>query len=470
MNRLIMLLCVMLILLFVNACDKRDYSETQDKAVLPSSSETVDKIPPEPELYVSPLRHCIDRALGGHAPALYELSAFADEVDMNLTVLYKAAGSRDPSDYSGDYWTWAYDGQYSHYAELGAKRNLVDALLNLWDSGNDPIANNLRSSVCSHEHFPTEFMEALMKTSYTYSYHAFAEEHGIQPNRGAEDVANIRFAPYDTSEPEYGYVEGMAERYLEHVVEYGSQFYEYDFDGCGENEIGIPIHSGAGGAFSFDGFAIFKKNDDGLYESYAGGPDYLFADAKRIIRFDEKVYFIVNPYSTTGSNRHDIRAYTIDRYGMMHGMAIAGKDFTLQKVITYTAEAYAGGFNALLSEIETQAREAAAMTKEQKLYSPNDENRLPFTADDDLWESQYASDIGIQVESNGNLHDLFPIGDNIVQFWTHEYNGATYCVSLQQYDLLYTLQIYVIQSGEAALVSKSLFFDEMQDIEISFSQ
>lgn len=89
-----------------------------------------------------------------------------------------------------------------------------------------------------------------------------------------------------------------AEEYLE--KERG-KFYKLDFDGDGENEIGIPIHSGAGGMYQSDGFCIFKKNKEGLWEEYAYGPDCTFLDYMYIIQFEGNIYFITNPSTDPGS-------------------------------------------------------------------------------------------------------------------------------------------------------------------------
>ncbi|AEV67910.1 hypothetical protein [Acetivibrio clariflavus] len=99
------------------------------------------------------------------------------------------------------------------------------------------------------------------------SYNGFVEKHGIKPNRNYEDGRSIRF---DLSGDEFeSYAVSTAKNYLEYDE---CTFNELDFDGDGEDEIGIPLHSGAGGEFMVDGFGIFKKNQNGLYEKYAFGP------------------------------------------------------------------------------------------------------------------------------------------------------------------------------------------------------
>jgi hypothetical protein len=468
----------------------------------------------------------LDSAMGGYSAGIYKLSDFTGYADINLTAIYKAASSLN---YSGDYWALAYDG-LDGYAADDSKLELVKKLLDIWDSGNDPAASYIQKSLKTNKHFPSEFVEALTQAVYTYSYHTFAEEYGLRPNRNNEDATNIRLAPYDTSESEYGYYEGMVERYLEYD---GCQFYEYDFDGDGINEIGVPVHSGAGGAFMADGFVIFKKNADGLYEIFAGGPDCSLRDAMRIIRYDGKVYFIVNPFDDTGNAPHNVRAHTIDKNGKGHEMSITCKNYSLQHIITYTNETHSVGFNTLFPEVEQQMRDAVIATKQQGVYSPNSEKKLAYDGDDDWWSNMgggywevvarqdifFTADInndGVDevihkgrlitqikyyddyywfqiyedrdfnigatpiiepefsdgyygLHSSGNIYNLLPVSGDVVQFWTYMYNDVTFCVTLQRYGLLYAMQIYEVGNGKVSLVSKSLYFDEAQGVDIIFS-
>jgi len=470
-------------------------------------------------------KNYLDSALVGYAPGLYELTAFAGDAEMDLHLLYKAASSRN---YSGGYWEMVYGG-LDEYAVDDAKRDLVGKLFNIWDSGADPVAINLKASLRSNEYFPREFVEALLKTSYTYSYFAFADEFGIRPNRNFEDVKNIQFAPYDTSDYENGYWVSVAERYLRYE---GCKFYEFDFDGDGVDEIGIPVHSGAGGAHAGDGFKIYKKTDNGL-EFFSSGPGCTLRDAMRIVRHSGRIYFIVNWFDDTANTPHDIMAYTVDENGQGHILQLNCIDYDLRRIITYTDEAYAAGYDAFFAEVENQMRDAVSAAKQQHLYSPKSEQQLPYHYEDNYWRNpitgysdevarqntflvadidnsgtekvihksrlithskyyndfnwfqiydnrddfdtgtasikeQVHSDEHYGLHSGGNLYNLLPVGDNVVQFWTYEHEGVTYSLTLQRYKLLYTLQIFMVHSGEASLVSKSLYFDEAQGVEITF--
>ena len=470
----------------------------------------------------------LESASAGHSNGLYKLSAFVSEADINLVALYKAASSQN---YYGDYWAMAYGGLDSYFADK-SKLELVNNLINIWNIGSDVAASNMKKSMKTNKYFPADFVEAFMQSVYTYSYHVFAEKYGLQTNRNHEDAKNIQIAPYDALKDKFGYYwEDSAERYLEYE---DNKFYEYDFDGCGENEIGIPIHSGAGGAFMADGFGIFKKNKDGLYEPFAFGPDCSLRDAMRIIQYDGIIYFIVNWFDDPGYNPHDFIVYTIDENGNGLTLKINSKNYALQRIVSYTDEAYAVGYNGLLSEVEQQIRNAVAVTKQQRIYSPDDEEQLSYNIDENLWDaadwgyftevarhdvfftaniynnkieqaihksrliaqSRYYNDyywfhiyenrknfengaVSVQkpvfsdefygLHSKGNLYDLLPIKNNIVQFWTYNHEGITYCVTMQRFGLLYSVTIFRMQNGKTILVNKSLYFDESQNVDISFS-
>ncbi len=469
--------------------------------------------------------HYLDSALMGYAPALYKLSDFAGEADMDLSALYKAAST---SDYSGGYWAIAYGG-LDDYSASQSKQDLINQLSELWMSGNDDSALHMQAALNSDDNFSGAFVEALIRTVYSYSYHVFANENGLRPNRDYEDAQNIRFAPLDNLAPEDGYWEGTAERYLEYEE---CEFYEYDFDGCGENEIGIPAHSGSGGAFMGDGFAIFKQTEEGLV-FYANGPECSLRDAMHKIQYDGKIYFLINWFDDTGNTPHDITAYTIDTDGKQYYLHINCKDYALRQVIQYPDPAYVTGYDELISEIEQEGHEAVAAFKQQQIYSPDQEVQLSYSPEaDNLWsgmvnigeagvqnvfavadidnngteqvihkgnliiQSKYyddfhwfqiyddrtAFDNGMDslqspeftddfygLHSGGNIYDLLPVGNHVVQFWTHEHEGITYCVTLQKHGMLYVLQAYHVQNGEAGLVSKSLFLDEPQGVDVRFS-
>jgi len=245
----------------------------------------------------------------------------------------------------------------------------------------------------------------------------------------------------------------------------------------------------------------------------------------RIIKYDDRVYFIYSPYDETGNEPHNITAYTIDTDGNGHSMTINLKDYSPRHIFTYTHEKYTSGYDELFSAIGSQAQAALQDARYQRIYSPEGEIPLKFQPDEDLWDENFRwhrtpqdiffvadiyndgtdkvihkgrsanhhkgyfyyswievyknrkdfgdlrtpkfNDMTYGLESAGNLHDILPIGNSVSQFWTHEHDGVTYCVTLQRYGLIYGLQIFKIQNGESGLVSQSLFFDEAQNMEMS---
>ena len=459
----------------------------------------------------------------GNYEGLYKLADFRQYAEINMAALYKAASSRN---YSGDYWAMVDKG-LDGYSAGYYKTDLVSKLLDIWNSGDDPAALSMKESLCSDDEFPGTFVEALVQVVYTYSYHAFAEEYGLRPNR--TDGTIIQFVPVEDDKRNFA-SERIAELYLERD---GFQFYEYDFDNCGENEIGVSLRNGSGGDFMSDSFGIYKKNKDGLYEYLATGPGYTLRDGMRIIRYGGKIYFIVNPFDDTGNAPHNIVAQTIDKNGNSHEISIIINDYFLQHIVTYTSEAYSDCYNGFSAEVEQQVHEAVTATKEQRVYSPENEEQLVYYGYDYWWDKTSGwhseevarqdvfaiadlDNTGVEIiihkgrliipgwhyfdynwfqiyessdfnfdslfvkapfcydyfsgkHSGGNIHNLMPLNGDVVQFWTHEYGGVTYCATLQRYGLLYALHVFKVHQGEVDLVSKSLYFDEAQNVDIAFS-
>jgi len=467
----------------------------------------------------------MDSALFGYSEAIRKLADFAEYAELSPITLYKAASSLN---YTDGYFAMAYDG-LDGYAADASKRDVVDRLLAVWDNGEDPAASDMQAALTSGEYFPAEFVEALTQAVYTYSYHAFAEQYGLRPNRTHEDTGDIYFKPEENDNWFYSY-ERDAIRYLEYTE---CQFYEYDFDGDGEDEIGIPIHSGAGGAFSTDGFGIFKKNADGLYELYATGSLGTFRDAMRIIRYGGRIYFIANWFDDTGNEPHNVIAKTVGIDGQGHMLSITCKDYGLQHVLTYTAEPYADGYGDLFEKAERQMRGAVAAAKQQRVYSPDGEKQFTYESAEDWWwefsagfvyemareDVFFTADIANDgvgrvvhksrfisflkyyddhnwfqiyegdglvtgaeplakpeygdnfhgLHSGGNLYKLLPVARNAVAFWTIEHGGVTYCATLQKIELTYALQLFRIQNGEVETVRRSLYFETAQSMEIKMS-
>lgn len=459
--------------------------------------------------------------LDGNPKGLYKLST-SDGISQMQSILFSKAASS--LDYSADYFDMVYGG-LDAYSPKESKLKTIGRLTEVWDNGTDPAAVQLKKSIRENKHFPKEFVEALIKSSYTYSYHAFAEKYGIKPNRSFEDGKNIQF---DLSEGnnEFEYYESTAKRYLEYNE---STFYELDFDGDGEDEIGIPLHSGAGGAFMADGFGIFKKNKEGFYEIYAGGPDCTLRDAMRLIKYDGRVYFITNPFSDTEDEPHNITARVIDENGKGHEISIICNEYKPKEIMIKVYDNYnIDEFDSFITEVMKHAYEAIAATKRHEMYNtdivkqvklaeePQDVSfdSLPmnvyFAADINndgakefvrkghlITQTKYYNDYNLfqvydsesklianpepmmdvlpygeyyGLHSVGNIYDILPIGGKIIQFWTREKDNKTYCVALTRNELLYSLHVYTVQNEKPVPVCHSLLFDEVQGVEIIFSK
>jgi len=440
-------------------------------------------------------------------------------------LLNKAASSLD---YHGGYFAMAYDG-LDGYSSSMTKQSVVKSLYEAWDDNTDPVAVRLKKQLQESEYFPVSFVEELVKVSYSYSYHAFAEKYGVPANRGFEDAANIKFIRDDyIDENDYEFDSyNVAIRYLEYDH---CAFYEYDFDGDGEDEIGIPIHSGVGGATMGDGFYIYKKNADGLYELYSSGPHCAMRDAKRLIKFDDRYYFIVNPFSVTQDVLHDIEAQSMEKSGKTYPLYIDCTEYKIKPVLTKNEDAFAAGYDELITAVGEQAEDAMAATREHVMYMPEgaelvdvsgivgDEQTIRlgvvykkntmqyvdidndgqkdvlykylaitqhkfrdewncysvYKTEDDFYEHVAAEgadtkrDEFFGIHSWGNIYDTLPIAGNIVQLWTTEFNGKTYTAALTKSNLVYTLHLYLIEGGESHLVSRTLYFDEVQDMSVRF--
>jgi hypothetical protein len=457
-------------------------------------------------------------AVDGYSAGLYKLSEFAEEIEIDLTTLYKAVSNNVYSGFFDEDLAMQYS-SYDYYAANSARRDLIEKLSDIWESEPHPI-------VQSNDYFPKKFVEELIKTAYTHSFGTFAKKYIIPANRTHEDAHKFSFHLTDDE------LEWDIEQYAASRI--GSEyyvFYEYDFDGCGVDEIAVSTASGAGGSTMGDGYAIFKKNSDGLYEYFADGPWCALRDNMRIINYDDRIYFIFNLFDETGNEPHNIVAYTIDTSGKGHTLTISLKDYSPQHILTYTDAAYAFGCDEMLSNIDNQARTALQDARYQRIYSPEREKQLAFQPDEGLWHENFRwyktpqdiffvadiynngmetvihkgrslshhkgysyfswieiykdrdgfdsgtvslrrpkfLDMTYGLESSGNLHDILPVGNSVSQFWTHKHDGVTYCVALQRLGLIYALQIFRIQDGEPGLISQSLFFDEAQSMDVSFS-
>lgn len=465
--------------------------------------------------------HYFMSALNGEPEGLYKLASSNGISRTQFILFSKAASSMD---YSPGYFDIAYGG-LEGYSAKESKMKVIEKLSDAWDKETDPAAVQLKNSIRGNQYFSKEFAEALVKTSYTYSYYAFAEKYGIGPNQSFEDAKTIEFVISQEGDEFDSYGESMAEQYLEYE---DCEFYRLDFDGDGNDEIGVPLHSGAGGAFMADGFGIFKKNKDGLYERYASGPDCTLRDGMRLIEYENRIYFIVNPFSDTMNEPHNILARVIDEDGKGHEISINCSEYKPKEIMTKVYDGYdSDEFSSFLTGIMSQVYEAIAATKKREMYNPNTTKQVKSSAEqqDDFYvapptdvyfaadinndgtkeyirkghiitELKYYNDYNLfQIYNNeselaenavpmldilpqgdyyglhsvGNLYDVLPVEGKIVQFWTREKDGRTYCIALTRNELLYSLQVYEVQNKKAVPVCHSLLFDEVQSVDLVFS-
>ncbi|MFZ5986401.1 MAG: hypothetical protein ACOYWZ_04635, partial [Bacillota bacterium] len=150
--------------------------------------------------------------LDGNPTGLYKLSTSAGISESKSILFLKAASSMD---YDAGYFGMAYGGT-DGYSANDSKLKTIEQLNEAWDNGTDPVAAQLKKSIRKGQHFPNKFIESLVKTSYTYSYHAFAKKHGIKTNRSVEDGKNIKFDFSEVKDEWDKYYESMAKKYLEY--------------------------------------------------------------------------------------------------------------------------------------------------------------------------------------------------------------------------------------------------------------
>lgn len=456
-------------------------------------------------------------ALYGNENGLYKLSNFCNLSPMQSLLLLKAAGSMD---YSTDYFDMVYGG-LDGYSPDELKLKLNKQLTEVWGNGTDEVSEQLKTTIRENKYFPKQFVEELIKTSYTYSYHAFAKKYGMKTNCSYKDGKKVKFDLSDDNKEFDNY--NMPKKYLEDDE---CEFYKLDFDGDGEDEIGMPLLSGAGGAFMADSFGIFKKNKKGLYEEYAGGPNCTLRDAMRLIKYDGRIYFITNPFSDTMNAPHNIIAYVIDKDGKGHELSVNCNEYKPKEIMRQVYGNYnTEDFKCFISNVMTHAYKAISATKRHEMYNPNATKQLSkqpkdifsvssfkdvyYEADINndnakefirkghmITQDKYYNDRNVfqiyyidpkllkntkslldilpnddyyGLHSSGNIYDLLPIGGKIVQFWTHEHDSKTYCIALTRNELLYAVHIYTIQNNKPIPVCDSLLFDEVQNIDTILS-
>jgi len=427
--------------------------------------------------------------------ALYSMISIANQTNSDTLLLLKAAGSLNS-------------------IENEQKQAIVKHLYEHWDNSTDPIVTNLKNQIQPNPHFSNNFIEEFMKTSYSYSYSAFSEKYAVKPNRTFEDAQKIQFL----EPPDFDY---DFETYLQQK---NYDFYEYDFNGDGENEIGIPISHGSGGHHSTYSFDIYKKNSQGLYEIFSQTLLSGLFDSLQLIKFEDKYYFIANPETDYPKIATDLMAQSIDVSGKTHVLYLDYRQYAIKHILTKTNENFSVGFDALISKTHEYAHEAISAAKTGTIYSPDDEvtidgisfsqlthpsyrhlRNILFSADINNdgateiihkgltianYEEYTVYDIYKNIEdfatnakpihgrippyeytgpySLGNIYDKLPMPKKIIQLWTTNYNGKTYVSALMRNKFFYSLQTFLIENEETSVVSQSMFLDEVQNMNLRF--
>lgn len=460
--------------------------------------------------------------MGGNVRGYYQYLLLEDSLNQEeKVVLSKTVSSLD---FTIGYFYMVYEGRHG-YSINTSNQKVLEFLNHVWEDGTDPAVIEIEKSLRSNEYFPETFVEACIRTSYAYACHAFVDTYGIRPNRGYEDGKKIKFARNDYVRDKLPDDSQAVEDYLK---DKSSRYYEKDFDGDGENEIGITNYISTGGAPVAYGFNIYKKNDDGLYDFYAQGPDCTMGDVMHIVEYGGRIYFLKIAAIDEKNSYHAITAEMIDKEGKVHRMHLDALGYQLKRAVDYSYEQNApedmGGFKKHILE---QSKEAVRITKKPGIYHPGavhrvltdeklsaqlgrfePEESVYFSADienngaekfiwklhatsdskyyDDfnlfqIYESKEAllNDLDYQSEievgdsyglySSGNVYDAFPIMGSIVQFWCEEWEGVTYCLALTKNEQVYTLQVYKKENGKAIPVYHCILLDEAQEMQILFS-
>lgn len=470
----------------------------------------------------------LSSAFGGDSHGLSMLTKMQDSTIQKdlLLSMQKAAVSVD-NDY--DYFAMAY-GEMGADASSKLRLELIKTLEKAWDSDTDTLAQKMRGFVKKDPYFPSDFIDRLMRTVYSYSYSTFVSEHVVKPNVAEKE--KLVFAP---TKGDGGFFEGYDGDFAS--SSYHSDFYRYDFDQDGKEELYTSVTSGAGGAFMGDGVTLFKQNKKGQYEYFSGNGDFSLRDNVCLIEYGGRYYFVANPYSDSQEAPYDIHAFCFDAKGKVHKAFIKASHYQLQDIADWKDEDYIDRhqLGELISKQSQKAKEAIAATKQNRLYSPKDEKRfkspLPSPKTDASLSHDYFSNVqdlfwnadvnndgkdeivqkshGIEeakyyydynyfavfhdkqeydqkamsivhqdfsaydyfgLISSGNLYDILPIADKMVQFWTGVDQKTTYCMEVSRDDMRYTFRVFVIENGKPHCIYQKLIFDLCDGIAVQFEK
>lgn len=426
--------------------------------------------------------------LSRDSKAAYRLLSMKSRAQEEQRLLAKIACSMD---FRGNYFDMVYGGLEGY----DSKKIKIDVM-------NDLISFKDYEITFESEFFEREWIEKIGEVFYTYGYHDFVSTNGIEINKELTDDDFINFQSPDEAP---------------FVV---SDYYEIDFDNDGLLEIGIPVHSGAGGAFMADGFEMYKKNNEGQYVYLASGPYCTLRDAMRLVKFDEKVYFLTNPYDDTGDEAFNVTVLKIGDNGERHELMISPSQTSLKQVMR---KVYDDVSLEDLSVMDEQIKEAVQASKHHILYHSVEPEILEadelyfsiktyedtyYSTDYDqdgdmdfirkshiIDASKYYNDVFI-VQAYDSLHDIlndeedmlskiyeddfygyhdggnildqFPIEGIVVQYWTYESGDKIYNLFLTRHLSVFGAHVYLVSDDNVKPIMKSLYFEEPEGISIEY--
>lgn len=437
----------------------------------------------------------------------------------NEQLLYKALASLG---FRYDYWDIAY-GEPDTYVMESVRQRAVSHLSSAWDAGTDPLAMDMKQSTMSNPWFSPGFLTQMKKIMYTYAYYGFASQYACTANA---QQGSVEFNFEEDKEEDWdrwwfnpnGAGFGI-----------GGGYYIYDLDGDGVEELYAPFHTGAGGAHSGNPIIVLERDAQGRFDLSAVMSQYSHRDALYLISYDGAYYFVVNPYSDSGNALFNLDVVRYGSDGTFRMARLECSDYRPQRVLSLSNEEYirANGLGSLIAIARTQAEEAISCSRQNLLYSPEEERGLlseyrshdsldpsPESKDiyircnydnDDVWETivkghridssgKYYFDL-TRVDvfeskeeaatatpiammdlnfgyygrvSLGNIYDILPLDHSLLQFWIINYKDNYYTAALTRHDMTYTLSLYYLEGAQVTTLHQELFLDAFGAIHVTF--
>jgi len=360
--------------------------------------------------------------------------------------------------------------------------------------------------VCSLDNF--------YRLAYNYGYHAYASDHIVNANQSWSDKHLVINPKEPVDDPEALVIE---DEDLWNFAAYG--YYQYDFDGDGQLELGGYSHSGAGGAFMWDGFIFLEADERGVYKTFNMGPDVSLRDGMRLVTFGSSYLLMANPYDDTANSQQNILLYGLDQSGHSHQVYIKGATYQLKPVLSKYHEDYKdGSYQDLWDQVGSQVQLALEANKNGKMFYAQEpvfiasdlvtgfgrtlasEDAYVIVDYDNDGSSEYVrksrfidqskyyfdyhlfniyDDLRMDdlddlisppdyygIISEGSLMDHLPVKGKGVQAWFLDYEGQTYAVTLSKASMTYVSQVFLVKENRVSQVYETLWLDELQTIEL----